>query len=54
MSASRSGKVRIAGQQGELIAQVIRSILGDLGLSKAQQDQTAVQVPQGISAEVAV
>ena len=30
-------KVRIAEQQGELIAQVIRSILGDLGLNKKQQ-----------------
>jgi hypothetical protein len=47
-------KVRIAEQQGELIAQVIRSILGDVGLSKAQQDQTAVQVPRSVSAEVAV
>jgi hypothetical protein len=29
----------LAEQQGELIAQVIRSILGDLGLNKKQQDE---------------
>jgi hypothetical protein len=32
-------KVRIAEQQGELIPQVIRSVLGDLGLNSKQQSE---------------
>jgi len=37
-------KVRIAEQQGELIAQVIRSIRGDLGLSSRQQSEAPAVV----------
>ncbi|HYY85428.1 MAG TPA: hypothetical protein VE686_13125 [Beijerinckiaceae bacterium] len=37
--ASPNVRSGLAEQQGELIAQVIRSILGDLGLNKKQQDE---------------
>ena len=32
-------KVRIAEAQGELLAEVIKAILGDLGLTKKQQSE---------------
>ena len=37
-------KVRVAEQQGELIAQVIRSIRGDLGLNSKQQSEAPAVV----------
>ena len=39
-------RVRLAEQQGALVAEVIRRILGDLDLSDAQQERVPVVVPR--------
>jgi hypothetical protein len=43
-------KVRIAEQQGALVAGVIRAILADLELSKAQQERVPEVVPRHLRA----
>lgn len=43
-------KVRLAEQQGALVARVIRGILGDLGLSAEQESKAAEAVPRHLRA----